>query len=236
MAIKTKRATVAATEKDSNVSAANTKQRRQQKIINDYKRQQHWLLWAGIVLLFLVLFLLVTVGYAYNWGNTSARRDTLKGPNTRVAAAADAGGESVDNTGNNQPGTSGVTTSTTDKTSAGLTTNPSSNTTVKETSTTSTSHTTQSTTNTIASIPGDASGPSPSVSTADDNLLRLAASTDNGDNIILTLDQANDLGVMASCRTELLLVKVCTFSSGGHVLTTRSLLTNNVITSITRNF
>lgn len=211
------------------LSEVAKKQRKQQAQINTYKKQQKWLLWAGVALVILALLLLLATGYSYNWWKGSSK-DSLRDfspasttlDNTGAAqetADTSAGGSTGGAGGSGGAGGGGTsggtnTTTTIDRGSTNTVTNNNSSTkeTVKETNTNTT--TTQ-----------------PSA-----GLLDLLADIDTGDNLDALLSRADDLSVSASCRTELLIVRVCDFEEGDFKITVKGLLTDNLVTSVVANF
>lgn len=197
-----------ASRQTANIKKIQSKQQRQEKQLDHYKREARWVTWAAIIILLLIIFFVGSMGYASNWWQNPTRTSQFS------PYAADTPQEQASNA--------------TETTSNGGDSGGSSTTTRPSTSSTSTTNST--TNNTTTTTTTNLSSPKPS-----NGLLTLIAQTATGENINDVINQAKELGVTYNCRTELL-VQVCEFSDGPFTFTTKNLVTNLGITGISTNF
>lgn len=215
------------------MSDSEKKERAQQKLINAYKRQQKWLMWAGIVILILILFLLLVAWYSYDWGNDSTK-DALKQntPTTTTkqsGSGTTSGSGSATGTAGGNGGSGGTTTTGSGGASTADGTNTAS-TSSEESSSTNNSSTTNNSTTTNNTTTNNNTADQP------EGLLTLYADSNVGDTLDSVLSNASSLGLGTDCRIELVVVRVCDIAEGDNVVTVKSLITNDLVTSITKNF
>ena len=221
------------------MSSGEKKERAQQKLINGYKRQQRWLMWAGIVILVLILFLLMVAWYSYGWGNDSTK-DALKQNTPTTSTGTKSGTGTVSGTtgtsgngGNGGSGGGGTSTTTGGGTTTTGTTDNNTNTSTEERS----SSTNTSTTTNNSSTTNNSTTTNNNTTTQPSNgLLSVYSDTNVGETLDSLFNRVSGLGLSANCRIELVVVKVCDVAEGDNVVTIKALVTDNLITSITRNF
>jgi cytoskeletal protein RodZ len=185
-------------------------------LLNDYSRQQKWLIGAGVVILILILLLAAAIGYSYNWGNGTSKNAARQAiPTTSDTSPADETNTS-DKNGGGSDGGSSINTDHTSSTTNGQNSNTS---TTKETTTSN-----DITTNTNTTTPSSST------------LQQLLDEIQVGDNLDVRIKKALNLGITVNCSIEVLIVKVCDFSQSGQTITVRGLLSNGLINSVLNNF
>lgn len=198
----------------ANMQKLQAKEQRQEKTIERYKKQAQWITWAVIAILLLILFFVLSMGYASNWWQNPTRTSQFNPLGTDASQQA---GTDAQTTGN--IGTTNTGTDTTSRTGTSSTNN-----TTRET----TSVTNNNTTITTPAPPAPTPQPS-------QRLLTLNSNISTGENIDEIIGLANNLGVGVNCRIELL-VRVCDFTDGQFTITTKNLITGGGITGINLNF
>lgn len=206
-----------AVEKSTNLEDKNKKL---QKVIKKLKKEEHlmkWIIGAAVVI---ILILLLLLGYATDWarGLKTATGTTPISTSQDAATTQDKGTPSGDSANNSND----TTNSGKNGSNGANGTNGSTSSTTKETNTSSTTTNNSSTTNNNTTT--ESSG--------------ILDQLYNGLHVGETMDQviadANQLGIPGNC-TDNVLLKVCTFQTDGQTVTVKSLLVNDLVTSITRN-
>lgn len=206
------------------------KEKKEQKLIRLYKKQQTWVKWGLIVAIILLLLWMLAFGYASNWwqgpGKASIKETTPTSSTHKAADKTPASSSRINGggqSGSSSTGTSDSQRSTNSDSNSSSDTDRSSSTTNR--STTNNSSTTTNNTNNTGSDD----------SSLVEDLTGFYGGLKVGDTIDSVLARADALDIDYDCNIVLIAVQECNFGVGDVKVTTRNLLGTNLLTSIIPN-
>lgn len=212
----------AKTKQPTTVATMERKQKKQDQMIEQYKNQRRWITWAACIILVLLFLFTSVMGYATNWWQDPTKTSTL---NATPTASTDTSG-----TGSTDASTQNGTTTTGGSTKTNTNTNSDTTHATSTTNSTTSNNTTSNTTNTSTTTNNDTTTPSKTGLIT--QLQQFYDDLNVGGSLNDAITQAQNLGISYSCETQLLTIRVCTFTQGGQTVTLKSLLGNDSITGL----
>jgi len=188
----------------------NNKQLRQ---LSALKKREHWMKWGLWIAVIIILLLILVLGAATDWTRGLHKDESVKLSNPSLDTAQAGVGTDTSTANTVGTGTKEQTASTTGTEKVATATNNSSTTTTNTTNTTS-----------------DTAAPGPT-----SELLSFYSDSIIGESLDNALQLAKDQGLNTSCSNNLF-IRTCEITDGNSVITMRSLLGLDDITSITKNF